>query len=138
VRVKSCLGDALTGSLNTFWSIPKFVTETVGFIHNGPIRTRTFAGSGPPSGDCADAGTAAPNATAKTPAKQALRDNARRGFTSTAIGSFERPLKRLASVHIDTDGVVPGLIDGGRGAREAIASCDTDWCAGFPALSPRR
>ena len=71
VSVKSCLGDAPSGSLNTFWSIPRFVTETVGFIHSGPIRTRTFAGSGPPSGDCADAGTPAPNATATTPAKQA-------------------------------------------------------------------
>src|SRR5262245_45842527 len=79
VRVKSGLGDALTGSLNTFWSIPKFVTETVGFIHKGPIRTRTFAGSGPPSGDCADAGRAVADTTAMTPAKQAIREKEQRG-----------------------------------------------------------
>jgi hypothetical protein len=43
-----------------------------------------------------------------TPAKQAIREKEQRELTRTAIGSFELPLKRLASVHFDTDGVLEG------------------------------
>src|SRR5262245_37582047 len=38
-----------------------------------------------------------------TPAKQASREKGQRGFTRTANGSFELPLKHFVSVRFDTD-----------------------------------
>src|SRR3972149_4866212 len=49
VTVKSFFGVTSSGSLKTFVSMPMFGIEIVGFIHNGPRRTRTSEGSGPPS-----------------------------------------------------------------------------------------
>src|SRR5688572_21179208 len=70
VSVKSLLGVTSGGSLNTLVSMPTFGTEMLGFIHNGPMRTRTEAGSGPASSPfCAEA----PEVTNSTRATAASR-----------------------------------------------------------------
>jgi len=48
-NVKSLFGVTSKGSLNTLVSMPRLGIETVGVNPNGPRRTRTVAGSGPPS-----------------------------------------------------------------------------------------
>src|SRR5438093_13543289 len=58
-RVSSFLGKWSLDALNTFVSTPRLVSDMVGFIQRGPIFTRTFDGSGPPSDVlCAAAGDA--------------------------------------------------------------------------------
>src|SRR5712671_2982492 len=49
VTVKSFFGALDVGSLNTLSSTPTLLSAIVGLRYSGPIRTRTFAGSGPPS-----------------------------------------------------------------------------------------
>ena len=75
VTLKSRFGFWSSASLNTFVSTPAFVRESEGFSHNGPMRTRTVAGSGPPSAVCAS--TAVEPSTIASAIRKILRNIAK-------------------------------------------------------------